>query len=561
MGIICVVVIVLCIALVFFLWHIKGLRGERNFSIYIESLGEQSEKIRELLTSMKVSPREVNYTILLLEEILVRLEGRVDSALTVRVHRFFGDVNISLSARGDAFNPFESLESWNPESEDYLRDLIFRAHKEDLSYCRKNDRNEVIIRAHHASAHAMYITSATMIAGIAVGFGMKWLPGGVSTFIADNILSTVQSMFLNGISLMIAPVMFFSLSTSLSHISGGNEIGRIGGKVMGSFVMTMVTAILISFGIAYLFFSGDVPPLPETHSSLPEGLQGSNKVSVSSLVLSVIPSNLVSPMLEGNMLQILFVAILTGLSLSALGDKTASLRSLFEEANALFLKMMEMIISFMPLVVFVSMALFVFSCDAATLAVLAKYLIGFIIGGATLYVLYMVVVLVVGHISPITYFRKTCPYLLNPLMTSSSTACIPMSIDLCKKKLGVSNKIASFTIPLGASVSMNGNTFCVVLTVVLLARMCGGNLDFGACVRLGVMTLLLGIGHPIMVIATLLVANGIPFAALGFVVGIWDIIDRLMAVFNVNASLFTSLIVSKSEGELDMAIYKGSNQA
>ena len=556
------VIVAALIAIAFVLWHIKGIQDDREFIVTMESLGEQSEKIQALLDRMKVNKREKNYALLLLEEIMVRLHEASQGAVTAKVRPFFGEVSLVLSSQGEAFNPFASLESWNTESEDYLRDLIFRAHKADLSYSRRNSCNMVTVRVHRGGENrSLYVTFAAMFLGIAAGFGMKWLPAGAAAFLADGVLSTVQTLFLNALSLMLAPVVFFSVATSLSNLSGGNEIGRIGGKVIGSYIVTTVLSILIGFGMTSLFFSGELPPLPEKLAALPSGMQPTSDVSVSSILLGVIPSNVVSPIISGNMLQIIFIAVLSGLALSALGEKTASIRSFFHEANTMFLKMMEMIITFMPLVAFASMALLVYASEANTLALLLVYLLAILVGGLLLIVLYMAIILIAGHISPFAYMRKVLVYLLTPFMIPSSSACIPLTIDFCKKKLGVSNKITSFAIPLGATVNMNGIAMSVVLTALMLARMCGIELDAATCLKLGIMTLLLAVGAPgvpnsgLVIVATLLAVAGAPVAALGFVVGVWNIVDRLQTAFNVNGDIATSVVVAKSENELDLATY------
>ena len=210
-----ILVILGLIALGIMLWHINSRRDDMVFTVTLESLGEQSEKIRALLTSMKATKREVTYALLLMEEILVRLHESSQEAVTARVRRFFGNVSISLVSYGEAYNPFASLESWDTESENYLRDMIFRAHKNDLSYTRRNGRNVVVLQAHRGESRAMYVTFAAMLFGCVIGFGMKWLPSEVSKFISENILSTVQTLFFNGIFLMLSPVVFFSGGASI----------------------------------------------------------------------------------------------------------------------------------------------------------------------------------------------------------------------------------------------------------------------------------------------------------------------------------------------------------
>ena len=554
--------IVALVALAFVLWHIKGIQEDREFIVTMENLGSQSEKIRDLLSKMKVTEREKTYAILLLEEVFVRLQDIATDSVTAKIRRVFGEVSIMISASGEAFNPFASLESWDTESEDYLRDLIFRAHKADLSYSRRNGKNTVSLRVHRSGENrSLYVTFAAIFLGMATGFCMKWLPEGLTFFLSEIVLSTVQTLFLNALSLMLAPVVFFSVATSLSNLSGGSEIGRIGGKVLSSYLTTTVLAILIGFGVNSIFFGGGVPPLPKNLSPLPAGMQQSKDVSLSTLILNMVPHDMVSPILAGNMLQIIFVALLSGLSLSALGEKTAGIRSFFHEANTMFLKMMEMIITFMPLVAFASMSLLVYASSMSTLKLLFVYLISIVVGGLALIVLYTAMILFLGRLSPLSYIRKIAVYLLTPFMIPSSSACIPLTIDFTRKKLGVSNKIASFSIPLGATINMNGTGMSVIITTLMLTRMCGVELDSGLCLKLGVMALLLSVGAPgvpnsgLVVVATLLAAANVPVSALGFVVGVWNIVDRLGTACNVNGDIATSLIVAKTEGELDMKTY------
>lgn len=560
------IIVLSFIGLWFLLWHLKGVHDNSIFTLTRESIGEQSNKIRDMLAGMKVNKRELNYTLLLLEEIIVRLHENAQEAVTVRIRRFFGDISISLDSKGENYNPFASLESWDIETEDYLRDMIFRAHKANLSYTRRNGHNMIVIHVHRTANKMVHASIAAMILGVVIGLGMKWLPEAASAYIANNVLSTVQTVFLNALMLLLAPVVFFSVSTSLSNLSGGNEIGRIGSKVLGSYILTTIAAILIGFCISSLFFSGSLPPMPDNITPVSEEIMQPMDFSIRSVLLAVIPKDFISPLTGGNMLQLIFLAVFTSIALRALGDKTAGIKNLFTEANSLFLKMMEMVISFMPLVIFSSMALLIFSSDAATLSVLVKYLAALVAGSLVLLVAYLAIILVAGRISPLHYLRKVVTYLITPLMIPSSNACIPLTIDFCKKKLGVSSKIASFTVPLGATINMNGLGMALIITVMLLARMCGVEIDFGTCMKIGVLTLLLSIGTPgipnsgLVVLATLLETGGVPVASIGFLIGVWNIVDRLATTFNVNGDIVTSLVIAKSENELDTSVYSSCPQ-
>jgi Na+/H+-dicarboxylate symporter len=545
-----------------YFWNIKEQNGENTFSIPLDKIGEQSEKLRKRLLEMKVTQKEAASTILLLEEVIVRFCENGGQAAKVKIRKLFGDVTVTISSQGGAYNPFASIQSWDTGSEDYYRDLIFRTYQADLSFSRRYGNNIIIIHTHRTDSRKVAVTFACMLLGFFVGLVMKWLPQAVSEFVANNIFSVIQTLFLNSLSLMLAPVVFFSISTSLSGLSGGKEMGRIGGKVVGTYFATTVVAIFIGFGLAQIFFGGGVPALPENLSALPQDLQSTADVSVKSLLLGIIPVNMVRPILEGNMLQIIFIAVLAGVSLSILGDKVTALKTFFNDANSLFLKMMEIIITFMPLVAFASMALLVFSCETATLFVLLTYLMATITGALILYFLYCFVIAMGGHVSPMPYAKKTYGYLLTPFTLASSSACIPMTIDFCQKRLGASKKISSFAIPLGATINMNGGAMNNIVIVILLAKMCGVDLDTSACIKIAVLTFLLIIGTPgvpncgLVVIATILSSLGISAAALSFIIGIYNVIDRILTASNVNGDIAATVMIAASEKELDTKIYK-----
>ena len=545
-----------------YLWNIKEHQGENTFIIPLDKISEQSEKLRKQLLNLKANTKEVASTILLLEEVVVRLYENGGQTVKAKIRKQFGDVTVTISSHGEAYNPFESIQSWDIGSEDYYRDLIFRTYQADLNFSRRNGNNIIIIHTHRTDSRKVAVTFACMILGFLVGLGMKWLPQAVSEFVANNIFSIIQTLFLNAISLMLAPLVFFSITTSIFGLSGSKEAGRIGGKVVGTYFATTVVAILIGFGLAKIFFGGGVPVLPENLSALPQDFHNTTDVSVKSILLGIIPSNSVLPILENNMLQIIFIAVLAGFAMNILGDKVSALRIFFNDTNSLLLKMMELIITFMPLVAFASMALLVFSCETATLLVLLTYLLATVTAAIILYFLYCFIIALGGHVSPLPYAKKTFGYLLTPFSLSSSSACIPMTIDFCQKRLGTSKKITSFAIPLGATINMNAGAMNIVIAVTLLAKMCGVDLDTSACIKIAVLTFLLIIGTPgipncgIVVMATILSSLGITTAAIGFLIGIYNVIDRILTASNVNGDIAATVMIAASEKELDLETYK-----
>ncbi len=553
--------IVVAIAFFVYLWKLKEKRDESVFTVTRESIGEQSEKIRNVLLSLNATKRESVNALLLLEEIVVRLHENANQIVTARVKKIFGDVSITLTSNGEEYNPF-SPSLWDTESEDYYRDMIFRANIANLGYSRKNRRNVISLRVHSANSRAMYFTFGAMIFGLAFGFLMKQLPETASIFISDKILSTIQTIFMNALSLLLAPVVFFSVATSISKLSSGSEIGRIGGKVLGTYALTTIIAILVGFALFAIFFNTSLPPLPESFATDSEKYASNSSVSISEFLIDIIPKNFVSPIQNGNMMQVLFVAVFTGIALSALGEKVQNLKLILEDANELFLKMMTMVIAFMPFIAFSAMAKLLYSSSASSLLTLLVYLIAIIFGCLIMWFVYSIIILIIGRISPIQYIKKSIIFSLTPFSIASSSACIPLTLEFCKKKLGIHEKIASFSIPLGATVNMDGGCLSMPLAVLMLAKMSGIEIDSSTLLQIGFMTFLLSVGAPgipgsaIICIATMLPTIGIPSGAVAFVVGVEQIVTRLRTVSNINGDIAAAVLVSASENEIDKKIYE-----
>lgn len=552
------------ISIIIYLWHFKGTMDDRVLTLTYDGLEEQSEKIQQHLKEFKANKKEINAALLLVEEIMVRMQGHIEQAVTVRVKKFLGDIKISLSSHGEPYNPFLEDETWNGQAEDYLRGMILFANRSKLSYSRRNEQNFVTILVHSAGSRALFYTMAAMIAGIAFGFLLKLMPETISTFISDGVLSTVQTLFMNSLSLLLAPVLFFSLITGFSSLSNINDLGRIGGKVLGCFLSITILAIIISFLLGFTIFENTVSTIPVSMENISQNLASSDGFSLKNLILGIIPKNMVHPVSEGNMLQIIFIAAFAGISMMALGDKVNTIRHIFTEANELFLKMMSIVISFMPLVAFSSMGILVYSTKASSLLMLLFYLLAFIAGSLILFILNSVLILFGARISPVPYIKKAASYLLTPFMISSSSACVPMTLNFCQKELGVSNKITSFAIPLGATINMNGTAVFSILTVVFLAKFTGVSLDTAMCFKVGMLSLLLAIGTAgvpnaaLIPLVMLLTVAGIPTSSLGYLIGVFNIIDRIATAANVNGDIATSVLVAKSEQELDKEIYYNS---
>ena len=397
---------------------------------------------------------------------------------TVKIKKFLGEIKLEVHIHGPACNPFESPADLDEESENYYRDMIFQANRDNLSYIWQNDVNCITILVHETGSRNALLTLSAMILAIILGYVIKFFPPSVLDFINNNILSTIQGIFMNVLSIMIAPVIFFS---------------------------------------------------------------------------NIVPNNLISPILQGNMIQIIFSACLIGFAMSSLGKRVNGLFKFFDEANILFQKLVSMIVSFMPVIAFTSMFMLVAGSPSSTLLVLLLLLLSIVAGGVIMYFFYGFCISLVGHISPMGYLRKCLKVLINPFMIPSSSACIPISMNFSREKLGTSEKVTSFVVPLGATIDMAGSCICTALVILFLVAAYGITLNPADYVRMGLMVFIMAIGIPgipngaFVGITSIAVALGLPVDSIGIVLGVWQIIDRLATVINVNGDIATAVAVSASE--------------
>ena len=531
-----------------------------SFLVSRENLGEVSAEIEKYLLTLKATKKECSTALLLLEEIVVRFYENAEEdskQCRVRVSKFLGTIYLKIYSKGTSYNPFDSLNSWDTESEEYLRDIIFRTYSSNLSYSRRNGQNIAEIYVHRSENRALYQTALSMVLGIVCGILMKQLPEFVSLIIEENILRTIQTVFLNALSLLLAPIVFFSITTSFSRLSGGNEIGRIGGKVFSSFLFMTAAGTIAGFFVSKMLFAS-VGQMPSLFEDILQVSSNSNtEFSLHSFLIGIIPKNLVIPIQNGNMIEILFVSVMVGIAMCVLDEKVASLKKIFEEARTLFSRLMGMIVSFMPFVTFSAISLFVYKCTLSSLLTLISYLIAVIVSCLLIFVLQAFMILFLAKVSPLTFFRKILPHLLTAFIVPKRNAFIPITLEYSKKKLGTADKISFFTIPLGAAIHKSAIATCVMIQVVLFAKICGMPFTLYMFPKIALMTILLSMGsNGLVCLMVVLPIAGIPVSLIAFSMSIEDIVDRFRTVTNLSGDLATNVIVSASEKLLDRDKYE-----
>jgi Na+/H+-dicarboxylate symporter len=370
-------------------------------------------------------------------------------------------------------------------------------------------------------------------------------------------------MFLNALKMIIGPVVFFSIVSCISQFDSLRDLGKIGAKVMVMYIFTTLLAVAVGFIGFFIINPGDSSLMAFVTDAAESTIETANATNISLLdtIVNIVPSNIVTSFLESDMLQIIFIAVLCGVAVGMIGDFSKTLRNFFEACNQLFLKVTTIIVKFIPIAVLCSMTSLVMTTGNETLLAIISFVGTFILSLAIMLGVYCLLVIIFARLNPIPLLKKHAPTMLTNFSLASSNAAMPFNINSCKK-LGVSSKVCSFSIPLGATVNMDGSCIYMAVAGLFLANVFGIKIDGSALFSMVFSIIVLSVGAPgipgsgLVCLSVLLTQLGVPAEALSLVMGVDAILGMFRVVINSTGDVAVSLIVAKSEKLLDVEKYK-----
>lgn len=378
------------------------------------------------------------------------------------------------------------------------------------------------------------------------------------------IFALIGGIFINAIKMMIVPLVFVSLTLGAASIGDIKKLGRIGGKTIGFYLITTAIAITIAILIATVV----QPGIGTSIELAGEGAYTAAEAPpLAKVFTDMVPSNPINAMASGNMLQIIVFALLTGTGLTILGDKTQKIKDLFEEANTLILKLVELIMLIAPVGVFALIAKTMATLGWDLMPKLIAYMLC-VVGALAIHALvtYQGFLYVFTKLNPIRFFKNFYPAMTVAFSTASSSATLPVTIETSEKRLGVSSKIASFCLPLGATVNMDGTAIMQGVATVFIAQLYGidlGLMDFVTVILTATLASIGTAGVPgvgLLMLSMVLVQVGLPVEGIAIIIGIDRILDMCRTAINITGDAVCTLIVAKSEGELDEKVYYELNE-
>lgn len=366
----------------------------------------------------------------------------------------------------------------------------------------------------------------------------------------------IGNLFMNALTMLIVPVIFFSVTTSVTGISTGGSFGRIGGKALGLYVLTMLLAIATGLCLVWLIRPGS----SISGISVPDGLPSQiGSFSPTDIVSGFIPSNILYAFANNSTIPVIVVSILLGFYLTKISaEGQAAILPLLKGGYEVTMKMMELVIQFAPLGVFAIVAKQF--ADAGDVLALLKNMAMYVVtvtAGLLIqtFIILPLLLRFLGKVRPMQHFRNMGIPLLTAFSTASSGATLPLTLQAVKEKDGVSEKVADFVVSLGATINMNGAALLECVAVIYIAQVYGIDLTVFQTILISFMSLLCAIGaagvpmSALVMMAIILNTVGLPAEGIGLVIGVDRILDMLRTAVNVYGDTCVAVIVGKSEGE------------
>ena len=406
-----------------------------------------------------------------------------------------------------------------------------------------------------------------MAAGIIIGIILNLYLSNdsvIKDFLISNIFETISVLFLSLLKMIVLPLIFVSIICGTLSISDPNKLTRLGFKTILLYMLSTVIAISIALIISNVF--------PYSINEIQENsLNGLNinepKISEKNFILNFIPENFFFALSSGNVLQVLFFALFMGITASFVKNDIPVFVDLMENLNQILINIVFVIIKITPLAVFCLLAKTFANQGVDVLTPLIQYFV-LVITVLLIHFLgsYYIFLTLFSNLNPFIFYKKLKQLLVFTFSTSSSNASIPYTLDIVTRKYGVDKSFSSFSIPLGATINMDGTAIMQGCATYFLASYYGIALEFTDYLTIIATATLASIGTAgipsagIIMLSIILEQIGIPLEGIALLLGVDRLLDMMRTSVNVAGDTCISCIVAKSEGLINTKVFEDTSE-
>lgn len=398
-----------------------------------------------------------------------------------------------------------------------------------------------------------------LLFGITTGIIINQVPHSklVDFYFTNGVLEIGGEIFIILLKMLVVPIVFVSLVSGVCNLGDTRRFGALATKTLAMYLVTTAIAISSAVAIAHVFKVGSYNPINSNVSYASDELP-----SLKATFINIFPENPFASLSTGNMLQVILFAILLGLAINNSGESGNRIKRIFDDFNNVTMRLMYIVIRLAPFGVFCLVS----SMFARTGFHMIAQLLGYFLTVVLMLFLHLMITYpiflkFVGHLSPIPFFRKIYPAMLFSFSTSSSNASIPIVMETVERKLGVSNSITSFVIPLGATINMDGTAIMQGVATVFIANTYNIDIGFNGYVTVVITATLASIGTAgvpsvgLITLTMVLQQVGLPVQGIALIVGVDRLLDMMRTAVNITGDSAIACIIGNRENSLDHEIY------
>lgn len=401
-----------------------------------------------------------------------------------------------------------------------------------------------------------------LVAGMVVGLILHYfVPAGKfrDDILVDGIFYVCGQIFIRLMQMLVVPLVFFSIADGCRNMGDSKTLGKVGVRIVTFYLATTALAIVIALVIARLINPGVGMNMSIGDNSF--DLATDTKVDLKDTILNIIPTNPIEALATGNMLQIIVFAVIVGLLVAALQDKVESLGNIITEMNDLMMAMTMGVMKLAPFGVFFLISRTFASLGYDVILSMLSYMGSVMLGlAAQLFIVYMLILTLFVRINPFKFLKKYLPVMAFAFSTASSNATVPLNIKTLEE-MGVDKKVSSFTIPLGATVNMDGTAIMQGVAVIFIANAYGINLGMSDYMTIILTATIASVGTAgipsvgLVTLSMVLSSVGVPVEGIAMIMGIDRILDMSRTSINSTGDGVGTVVVANSLGLFDKSVF------
>ena len=373
--------------------------------------------------------------------------------------------------------------------------------------------------------------------------------------IIDGIFYLLGQMFIRAMQMLVVPLVFFSIADGCRNMGDTKTLGKVGIRIVLFYLLTTALAIIIALSLASIINPGKGMNMELGSNEFK--MDTGEKTSMKDTLLNMIPTNPIEALAKGDMLQIIIFAVIVGLLIAGMEDRMETLGNIITEMNDLMMSMTMAVMKLAPIGVFFLIARTFSNLGYDVILSMLSYMISVILGLAfQLLIVYMLLLTIFVRVNPFSFLKKYFPVMTFAFSTASSNATVPLNIQILED-IGVDKKISSFTIPLGATINMDGTAIMQGVAVVFISNAYGIDLTLNDYITVILTATIASVGTAgipsvgLVTLSMVLSSVGLPVEGIAMIMGIDRILDMARTAINTTGDASGTMIVANSVGSFD----------